>query len=543
MLKLLHLASELAYTTLVYYAAFLCYYVGQQPIGSCSILAGDTKAEVHLYSLAKQLLLWDTPHYRAATFADDLRANLKNVAVPGTGVPLSVFCYSRATALLFVLLVNPVACLAAACYLRLARLSPSSPGSSSSRPVGLADTYRQLLLAPQHWFAIWRHNCVLMGCHALATGSSSYSLEDKGAFLLQGQRLGLPVSPFYQAATVFVKHKSVEGGMGINVFKNFAAGGDWIIQPALANSAALAALLPRDAPLSTLRVVTASIAWLQEQAAQQAAAHSSSPLRQRQVQFSTDDSSQQQQSRPGSGASGSSSRGDGPPQLQVPGGTYRPGPATPPLPVSAGVMRHLNVDSRGVSSAKQHGMADPALPPSFGVWGQRHQQQQQAPCSQQPAAAVGQAVLWAAAGGLAGKCTDHSSICFGVDVATGALSPGVTANHWYRLGLAGAGRVDAAAARVWQSHPDTGKQVAGCVLPGMADVLDAVVAAHMAACPDLPLVGWDVALTPEGVFILEVNLSCNLFNGAFDSASYYSLLWHYFDQLGSALGAGRKKAD
>lgn len=94
MLKLLHLALELAYTTLVYYVAFLCYYVGQQPIGSCSILAGqdqpldarhpggtddtcnvkaltststvvgDTKAEVHLYSLAKQLLLWDTPHYR-----------------------------------------------------------------------------------------------------------------------------------------------------------------------------------------------------------------------------------------------------------------------------------------------------------------------------------------------------------------------------------------------------------------------------------------------------------------------------------------------
>jgi hypothetical protein len=35
----------------------------------------------------------------------------------------------------------------------------------------------------------------------------------------------------------------------------------------------------------------------------------------------------------------------------------------------------------------------------------------------------------------------------------------------------------------------------------------------------------------DGVFILEVNLSCNLFNGAFDSASYYRLLWHYFDQI------------
>jgi hypothetical protein len=36
----------------------------------------------------------------------------------------------------------------------------------------------------------------------------------------------------------------------------------------------------------------------------------------------------------------------------------------------------------------------------------------------------------------------------------------------------------------------------GCVVPGMPDVLDAVVAAHMVATPDLPLVGWDVALTP-----------------------------------------------
>jgi hypothetical protein len=122
-----------------------------------------------------------------------------------------------------VLLVNPVACLGAACYLSLFRLSPSSPGSDSSSsrrgPAGLTETYRQLLLAPQHWFAIWRHNCVLMGCHALATASASYSLEDKGTFLLQGQRLGLPVSPFYQHAKVFVKHKSIEGGMGINVFK------------------------------------------------------------------------------------------------------------------------------------------------------------------------------------------------------------------------------------------------------------------------------------------------------------------------------------
>jgi hypothetical protein len=156
------------------------------------------------------------------------------------------------------------------------------------------------------------------------------------------------------------------------------------------------------------------------------------------------------------------------------------------------------------------GALQPLLP-SFGVWGQRHQQhhhhqQQQnsllAPSSKERAEAAGLPVpeqqqeaveqllasptaavpgdsmqqpqqpsaaehacvdvvtaVWRA--GLAGATTDHSSICFNVDLHSGALSPGVTANHWYRLGLQGVGSVDAAAGRVWQSHPDTGKQVAG----------------------------------------------------------------------------------
>lgn len=40
---------------------------------------------------------------------------------------------------------------------------------------------------------------------------------------LQGDHLGLPVSPYYKDAAVFVKHKSVEGGMGIHVYKYVAA--------------------------------------------------------------------------------------------------------------------------------------------------------------------------------------------------------------------------------------------------------------------------------------------------------------------------------
>jgi hypothetical protein len=40
MLGLLRQALQLAYTTLVYHAAFFCYYAGQQSIGGCPFLKG-----------------------------------------------------------------------------------------------------------------------------------------------------------------------------------------------------------------------------------------------------------------------------------------------------------------------------------------------------------------------------------------------------------------------------------------------------------------------------------------------------------------------
>lgn len=144
-----------------------------------------------------------------------------------TGIPLSVFCYSKATALLFILVINPAISLAAAVYcvcsqwLEHLQMNQHNQDDSntSTQPCDVATMYRQLLLFPNHWFAIWRHSCLLVGYHALVSGSSSYRMEAKGTFLLEGQRLGLPVSPFYSDARVFVKHISIEGGMGIHVFR------------------------------------------------------------------------------------------------------------------------------------------------------------------------------------------------------------------------------------------------------------------------------------------------------------------------------------
>lgn len=46
--------------------------------------------------------------------------------------------------------------------------------------------------------------------------------------------------------------------MGLFFFKNALEGGDWIIQERLDNDAFVSSLLPENAPLSTMRVISAS---------------------------------------------------------------------------------------------------------------------------------------------------------------------------------------------------------------------------------------------------------------------------------------------
>lgn len=74
-----------------YYAALLYCLATRCNIEAVPLLQHDTPALVHVFSLAKTLALWDAPHYRAPSFAADLRANLANVAIPGTGAAACTF--------------------------------------------------------------------------------------------------------------------------------------------------------------------------------------------------------------------------------------------------------------------------------------------------------------------------------------------------------------------------------------------------------------------------------------------------------------------
>lgn len=140
--------------------------------------------------------------------------------------------------------------------------------------------------------------------------------------------------------------------------------------------------------------------------------------------------------------------------------------------------------------------------------------------------------------GRSGASTDHASILFDVDPATGRLGHGVSNSSWYLVGLRGAlsswtcGGPAAQGKRRWTSHPDNGVRVTGRVLPDLHAALELCTSAHRRLMPDVPLVGWDVALTAEaGACLLELNISLNFFCGSFDRPAYAHFMLDHFAAL------------
>lgn len=84
--------------------------------------------------------------------------------------------------------------------------------------------YVQHLLHPDDWFSLWRLNCRLVSHHSSTEHTEGYKQEDKWTFLVTGQDVGVPVSPFMTVENIVCKNKNIEGGMGIHFFKVFVAG-------------------------------------------------------------------------------------------------------------------------------------------------------------------------------------------------------------------------------------------------------------------------------------------------------------------------------
>lgn len=219
---------------------------------------GRMAQAIWLHTIGLSLELWNVPHYRANSLRDDLVANFSNIALPGTVLPFSLVCRYKFLAVLYLLFVHPFLVLAASCV--IVRSEAHRQGRT------FAKTFEEELLAPRHWFALWRINSTLVAAHHFIHADSpqvqaEYNNENKWDFLhnslvLPAESRGFNVTPVMKVPEILCKHKNIEGGMGIHLFKNACNGGDWIIQERLYNCAELRALLPEDAPLSTFRVIT-----------------------------------------------------------------------------------------------------------------------------------------------------------------------------------------------------------------------------------------------------------------------------------------------
>ena len=131
--------------------------------------------------------------------------------------------------------------------------------------------------------------------------------------------------------------------------------------------------------------------------------------------------------------------------------------------------------------------------------------------------------------GRADAKTDHSSVLFDVDMPTGRIHIGTTNHHWYKLGLSNIRHCPWLSEESYTKHPDSPHpEVAGQSIPEIQNAIKVVTTAHMKLMPDVPIVGWDVAFTPQGIFLLEVNLSCNFFKGKFNMNEYMQFVHLYF---------------
>eukprot|EP01038_Epipyxis_sp_PR26KG_P011743 gene11743-15714_t len=392
----------------------------------------DLHAKVQIYSLSLIFKLWSKPHYRSSSYKQDMIDNLKNVAIPGTGLPLSLFCHNYLLCLLFVFFANPIICLIGAINKAIVHHPNHKFNEDFFKAISIY--YYNHLYRPDDWFSLWRLNCRLVSYHSQVTKAVGYSQEDKWTFLTSGKDAGVPVTPFNTTSrTLVCKNKNIEGGMGIFFYKNAAHGGDWILQDKLENVDWLAELLPSNAPLSTMRVITTSSWSLSNE--------------------------------------------------------YKEKKLVPLF---------FNENEKKSIQANNY-------------------------------VKIRSTVLRL---GRAGASTDHSSVLFDIDIKNNIIKPGTTNAHWYQLGLKKAWDCPLLPNKSYTHHPDSpNPTVTGKSIPQLDEAINIVINAHFTMMADVPIVGWDVAFTPHGIFLLEVNLSCNFFRGSFDMNNYISFVDAYWRDL------------
>jgi hypothetical protein len=82
--------ADAATVTFFYFYTLYQYIFQGKSYSQCTTFPKDTWARVQLFSLSLIFKLWSKPHYRSATFKQDMIDNLSNVAIPGVILLLNI---------------------------------------------------------------------------------------------------------------------------------------------------------------------------------------------------------------------------------------------------------------------------------------------------------------------------------------------------------------------------------------------------------------------------------------------------------------------
>lgn len=135
--------------------------------------------------------------------------------------------------------------------------------------------------------------------------------------------------------------------------------------------------------------------------------------------------------------------------------------------------------------------------------------------------------------GRSGERTDHTAIFYNIHSQTHRLSAGSTNRHWYQRGWKSFDTKSMWLDQNFTLHPDSNAQLENIKWPNVPEMIECVSKAHRTLCPDVPIIGWDVAWTNENnqLMLLELNISCNFFNGFFDASEYTNFCYDWFHVL------------
>lgn len=263
MKELLLVVTTIIKDTIQFYGCLIYFLMGK-PYKTCPYFKTtsqeDLHAKINIYSIAISFYLYNKKHYRKSSYREDIIDNFRNVAIPGTGIPLSYFVQYKFSCYILIFIIYPIICLIASLHWYYLQCKEKEKDNERASLECISKEYYIRLLTPNDWFSYWRLNSRIAGYHAyIHNVSDGYTMENKWTFLQEGVRRGVPVSPFLsEPSSLVIKHKNEEGGMGIYFYKNAVNDGDWIIQERMYNSDWVSSLLPKNAPLSTFRVMTYS---------------------------------------------------------------------------------------------------------------------------------------------------------------------------------------------------------------------------------------------------------------------------------------------